>query len=50
MDDDFEDAKRKFDSETHESLTRDRIEDKDALKMMKPWRMLLACMMLGMTN
>ena len=43
---DYESCKKWFDSRTHESMTRERIKDKDAFKMMRPARIILGCLTL----
>ena len=47
LDANFEDAKRKFDSETQESLTREHIKTKDVVKMVKPVRVIVACFLIS---
>lgn len=43
LDNSFEDAKRQFDKETHESLTRKPIKTKDLPKIINPVKVILAC-------
>ena len=47
---DFEDCKSWFDSKTHESMTRERIKNKDAIKMIQPFKVILGCMMLTLAK
>ena len=43
---DFEEAKRMFDSETHESMTRKPIKTKDLPKIMNPAKVVLATLLI----
>ena len=46
LDRDFEDAKRMFDQETHESLTRKQIKTKDLPKMVNPTKVIVATLLI----
>ena len=43
----FQDAVNRFDKETHESMTREAIKTKDVVKMVQPWRVLVACFLIS---
>jgi len=47
LNDSFESAKTKFDSTTHESMTRKHLSTDDVKKMVDPKVVLLACLLIS---